>query len=384
MTEQKSNEKPAAPFRYDIVGSFLRPEALKEARARFERGEIDRAALTAVEDAEIEKVVRAQAEHGLHAVTDGEFRRKWWHLDYLGALNGVELYDIPSKLIRGGHAQWSYVEGRVSWNPDHPFLEGFRRTREIARRVIGPDALVKQTIPGSGMLTIDGLVLNANYHARPVYGEGDLTAFAEDLAQAYRDAVQAFYEAGVRYLQIDDTSWSTLFSRDWREKVVSAGYDPDELIALNAWITREGLAGKPSDMALTTHICKGNCASHHFFEGSYEKVAREILSIDAYDGFFFEYDDERSGDFQPLRFLKEGPQRAVLGLVTTKSGDMEDPDAVRGRIAEAAKVVPLEQLCLSPQCGFASVEQGNDITEQRQWEKIDLVRDVAKSVWPDA
>lgn len=364
------------PFRYDIVGSFLRPARLKEAREQFAAGAISKEALTQVENDCITTLIAQEKEAGLHAVTDGEFRRRWWHLDFLAGLNGVTVYDFETagfgvkKMMQG-----TYLSGPISFSAGHPFLEHFRFTRQAAG-----DTLVKQTIPGPNMVTLDSVVLSQQYKAAPVYP--DLDALAADLAKTYQEAIQAFYNAGCRYLQLDDTSWGALFSQRFRERIESCGYDPDRLIDVFGDITTEALKGRPADMTITTHMCKGNFMSRWLYEGTYEKIARRLLAIEGFDGFFLEYDDERSGSFEPLRYLKG--QKLVLGLVTTKSGALEDPDRIRARIAEAAKIVPLEQLCLSPQCGFSSTQEGNAIEAASQWKKLGLVREIARSVWPDA
>lgn len=373
-----------APFRYDIVGSFLRPAELKEARARHAAGELTDDQLAEVEDRLVADLVAKEHAAGLHAVTDGEFRRRWWHLDWLAGFNGITVYDFETAGFGVKKTmQSTYVSAPLSFDPSHKFLADFRRTKAIAERVIGPDALVKQTIAGPNMVTLDSVVLSRQYAASPVYGS--LNELRADLAQTYRDAIRAFYDAGCRYLQLDDTSWGALFSERFRARISEAGYDPDELVDVFGDITEAALEGRPSDMVITTHMCKGNFMSHWLYEGTYETVARRLLGVRGFDGFFLEYDDERSGSFEPLRHLPaDTDQRVVLGLVTTKTPELEDADAVRARIAEAAKVVPLERLCLSPQCGFSSTEEGNAVDDATQWKKLALVREVAESVWGDA
>ena len=372
-------DKLNAPFRYDIVGSFLRPEAIKAARAQYAQGQISLDQLRDVEDVEVAKLIESQKAAGLHAVTDGEFRRRWWHLDFLAGFNGIEVYDFETdgfgvkKMM-----QSTYVSEPLSFDPVHPFLEGFKRTQEIAG-----DVPVKQTIAGPNMVTLDSVVLSAQYAANPVYR--DLDELREALAKVYQDAIKAFYDAGCRYLQLDDTSWGALFSKRFRDRITACGYDPDKLIDVFGDIAEAALEGRPSDMVITTHMCKGNFMSHWLYEGTHETVARRLLGIRGIDGFFLEYDDERSGDFSPLRFLpKDTDQRVVLGLVTTKDPKLEDAAPIRDRIYEAAKVVDLDRLCLSPQCGFSSTEEGNVLSEEDQWKKLKLVREVAESVWADA
>lgn len=364
------------PFRYDMVGSFLRPARLKEAREAFAAGTKSQEALTEIENEEIKALIAQEKAAGLRAVTDGEFRRRWWHLDFLAGLNGITVYDFETsgfgvkKMMQN-----TYLSAPVSFNEKHPFLEHFKFTKEAAE-----GTLVKQTIPGPNMLTLDSVILSAQYKANPIYP--DLDALAVDLAKTYQNAIRAFYDAGCRYLQLDDTSWGALFSKRFREQIKGCGYNPDHLIDVFGDITIEALKGRPADMTITTHMCKGNFMSHWLYEGTYENIARRLLAIEGFDGFFLEYDDERSGGFEPLKYLKG--QKLVLGLVTTKTDVMENPEWLRSRIAEAAKVVPLEQLCLSPQCGFSSTEEGNAIAADVQWNKLRLVREVAESVWKDA
>lgn len=372
-------DKLKAPFRYDIVGSFLRPQAIHDARASWKAGDITFEQLHKVEDVEVAKIIEAQKQVGLHAVTDGEFRRRWWHLDWLAGFNGIKVYDFKTagfgieKVMQG-----TYVDSPLSFDPNHPFIEGFRRTQKLAG-----DTPVKQTISGPNMITLDSVVLSAQYAANPVYA--NLDELRHDLAKTYQDAIKAFHDAGCRYLQLDDTSWGALFSPRFRAKIEACGYDPDKLIDVFGDITDEALEGRPDDMVITTHMCKGNFMSHWLYEGTYETIARRLLNIRGFDGFFLEYDDERSGSFEPLRHLPANTdQRVVLGLVTTKTAELEDPERIRERIAEAAKIVPLERLCLSPQCGFSSTEEGNSIDPSVQWEKLALVRDIARSVWDDA
>ena len=365
------------PFRYDIVGSFLRPSALKEARARVQAGQLDREALTALEDREILRLIQRQKEAGLRAVTDGEFRRRWWHLDFLAGLEGTTVYDFDSDVFGVSVPMQScYLSSPLAFPADHPFLEHFRFTQKAA----GEEVLAKQTIPGPGMALISPVLLSQEYRQHPVYASRE--ALFQDIAQTYQDAIQAFYDAGCRYLQLDDTSWGALFNQLHRQRLSALGEDPDRLIQELGDLTEAALAKRPRDMAITMHFCKGNFMSRAAYTGTYDRIAQRLLSIENFDGFFLEYDDERSGSFQPLRYIKN--QRIVLGLITTKNGTLEDPEAVKARIAEAAKVVPLEQLCLSPQCGFSSTQEGNTLTEEAQWEKLDLLRQIAQDVWPDA
>lgn len=363
------------PFRADHVGSFLRPPALKEARANYLTGEITQEALRKVEDAEIEKLVEKQKEVGLRAVTDGEFRRKWWHLDFIQALDGIRTYDVEApKAFHGAmkKATLYTVDSKLAFPKNHPFLEDFAFLKQVAG-----DHVAKQTIPGPNMIFHSGVVGSQPYLDNPSYDS--LDAVAEDIVRVYQDAIQAFYDAGCRYLQLDDTSWGALFSDDFREKIAKKGFNPDELIKKFADITVEAVANKPEDMTITIHICRGNFKSSWLYQGGYEPIAEELFSRVNVDGFFLEFDDARAGDFSPLRFIKN--QNVVLGLITSKTAELENPNTIIERIEEATKYVNIDQLCVSPQCGFASTEEGNIIEDEDQWNKLALVTQIANDVW---
>ncbi|WP_161901690.1 5-methyltetrahydropteroyltriglutamate--homocysteine S-methyltransferase [Candidatus Enterococcus willemsii] len=363
------------PFRWDQVGSFLRPQELKEAREAYKQGKITKEALTAVEDKAIIALIEKQKEVGLKAVTDGEFRRRWWHLDFIAGLNGITVYDFETTAFGiTTEAQGTYVSGKLSFNENHPFLDHFRFTKAHAG-----DAVAKQTIPGPNMIFLDSLILSKQYNENPVYETK--AAFIEDLIATYRAAIQGFYDAGCRYLQLDDTSWGGLFDDRFRGLIADNGYDPDELIQEFGEITEAVLADKPEDLAVTFHFCKGNFQSKWLYDGSYDKIAERLLAIKQFDGFFLEFDDERSGSFEPLQHIQN--QRIVLGLVTTKTPELEDKEVLKARIKEAAQYVPLNQLCLSPQCGFSSTHEGNKVSEEDQWKKFALIIETAKEVWGD-
>lgn len=373
MKTETNNMAP--PYRADQVGSFLRPQVLKEARAKFQGGLISKEELRAVEDAEIVKLVDKQKAVGLTAVTDGEFRRTWWHLDFIEAIHGIEVFDLDaSGLFHGAmsKAKGYTVASKLAFPADHPFLEDFKFLKQAAG-----DHVAKFTIPGPNMIFYSGVVNSQKYADHPAYPA--LEDAAKDIVQVYRNAIQAFYDAGCRYLQLDDTSWGALFSDAFREKIRAKGYDPDALMKTFADITIEAVEQKPADMAITIHICRGNFKSSWLYDGGYEPIAKELFSRVNVDGFFLEYDSDRAGDFKPLRHIRG--QRVVLGLVTTKTGEMENMEDIKRRVREAAEYVPLEQLCLSPQCGFASTEEGNAVADQDQWNKLGLVVSAAKQIW---
>ena len=360
------------PFRADHVGSFLRPAALKEARAKREKGAITAAELKAVEDREIEKIVKKQEELGLQLATDGEFRRSWWHFDFLGMLDGVEVYDTEQGIqFRGVQtkAQGLRIVGKIAFS-DHPMLEHFKFLKAHAK--VTP----KMTIPAPPVLHFrlakDGI-------KKSVYP--DLDQFFHDLGNAYKQAVKAFYDAGCRYLQFDDTVWAYLCSQEELRKARERMSNVDQLQAIYARVINTALEAKPADMTITTHVCRGNFRSTWISEGGYEPVAETLLGKVNYDGYFLEYDTERAGGFEPLRFLPKGNKVVVLGLVTSKSGTLEKKDAIERRIEEASKFAPLEQFCLSPQCGFASTEEGNILAEEEQWAKLRMIVELAGKVW---
>jgi 5-methyltetrahydropteroyltriglutamate--homocysteine methyltransferase len=360
------------PFRADEVGSLLRPALLKEARAKRERGEITAEQLRVVENREIERVVRKQEEVGLQAATDGEFRRSWWHFDFLKGLDGVESSTTGQGIQFQGvqtRAEGVRVTGKVGFS-GHPMLEHFRFLKQHARVV------PKLTIPSPSVLHFRGGRAGISREVYP-----DLDAFFDDLARAYQKAVRAFAEAGCRYLQLDDTVWGYLCSAEQREQAHQRGDDPTGLPAIYARMINTAIAGRPDDMVITMHVCRGNFRSTWISEGGYEPVAETLLSAVDVGGYFLEYDTERAGGFEPLRFLPKGGKQVVLGLVTSKSGALEQKDAIKRRIDEATKFVDLDQLCLSPQCGFASTEEGNVLTEDEQWAKLRLIVEVANEVW---
>ncbi|MCG7387967.1 cobalamin-independent methionine synthase II family protein [Pantoea sp. ACRSB] len=362
-----------APFRADTVGSFLRPAAIKNAREQYAAGQIDKTELTRVEDEAIRDVVTKQIANGLQVVTDGEFRRAWWHFDFFGGLEGVELFEAEQGIQFNGvqtKAHGVRVVGKLGFR-DHPMLQHFRFLQSIAG-----NAVPKMTIPSPSVLHFRG--------GRKVIDETvypDLADYFDDLAETYKTAIKAFYDAGCRYLQLDDTVWAYLCSEDQKRQIRERGDEPEQLAHTYARVLNKVLEGKPADLTVGLHVCRGNFRSTWISEGGYEPVAEILFGGVNIDAFFLEYDNERSGGFEPLRFIKPGHQKVVLGLVTTKNGELEDPEQVKARLQEAAKFVSLDQICLSPQCGFASTEEGNSLSEEQQWAKIRLVVDIAGQVW---
>jgi len=362
-----------APYRADEVGSLLRPPALKEARARRERGEITAAQLQAVEDEEIRQVVKKQEEVGLKLATDGEFRRSWWHFDFFDGLKGAEIYKAEQGIqfkATVTQAKGLRITGKLDFPADHPFLEHFKFLKANSR--LTP----KMTIPSPSVMHFRGGRSTISPAAYP-----EMDAYFDDLGKLYGKAIKAFYNAGCRYLQLDDTVWAYLCSGQELELAKGRGEDVATLPAIYARTINAALKSKPADMVMTTHVCRGNFRSSWIAEGGYEPVAEQLLGGTDYDGYFMEWDTERAGGLEPLRFLPKGKKRVVVGLVTSKSGALEKKDDIRRRLDEAARYAPLEQLCLSPQCGFASTEEGNVLTEEEQWAKLRMVVELAREVW---
>jgi 5-methyltetrahydropteroyltriglutamate--homocysteine methyltransferase len=360
------------PFRADVVGSLLRTAALKQARAQREKGEIDAAQLKQVEDREIEKIIKKQEDVGLQVATDGEFRRSWWHFDFFGMLDGVEIYELDHGIqfhgVQTKHRS-PRINGKLGFS-NHPMLEHFKFLKAHTRVV------PKMCIPSPAILhfRLEPDAVDTKFYA-------DRSAIFDDLAKTYRQAIRAFYDAGCRYLQFDDTAWAYLCSPAELKKARERGLNAEHLAQDYARIINGALEGKPADMVVTTHVCRGNFRSTWISEGGYEPIAEIMLGELKYDGYFLEYDSERAGGFEPLRFLPKGNKIVVLGLVTSKSGALENKAAVKRRIDEATEYVALDQLCLSPQCGFASTEEGNVLAEDEQWAKLRMVVELADEVW---
>lgn len=370
-----ASQRTVAPVRYDIVGSFLRSDALKEARKRFAQGRITQRELRQVEDAEIAQLVAKQKALGLRAVTDGEYRRSWWHLDFLWNLDGVRKVAAEQGSIafkeRQTKAETIEIVSKVGFSC-HPFIEDFKAVQTFAG-----DSPAKFTIPSPSMLHLITAVRNQQYKPLKRYRDND--TLLADIAATYKKAVAAFYEAGCRYLQFDDTSWGEFCSEEKRAGYIARGFDMDRLERDYVSMINEALSERPVDMTVTMHICRGNFRSTWFSSGGYEPVAEILFGNTKVDGFFLEYDSDRAGDFSPLRFMKD--QQVVLGLVSSKTGQLEDKQSIIERLREATDYLPVNQLCLSPQCGFASTEEGNLLTEEEQWTKIAFIKEIAESIW---
>ena len=364
-------QRTKPPFRADHVGSLLRPAALKDARAKHAKGEIDAAALKAVEDSAIKDVVKKQEDVGLQLATDGEFRRSWWHFDFFKGLQGVDLIDAPPIKFHGVDTKSEAIKiNRKVDFAGHPHLEHFKFLKANCK--VTP----KMCIPAPSTFHFRQGRQMVSKEAYP-----DLDVFFADVAAAWKKAIKAFYDAGCRYLQLDDTAWAMICDPKEREQSKARGDDPDKLPAIYAQMTNAALADKPADMAITMHSCRGNFRSTFIASGGYEFVAEHLLGNTNLDGYFLEYDTERAGGFEPLRFFPKGEKQLVLGLVTSKSGRLEPRDEIKKRIEEATKYVALEQLCLSPQCGFSSTEEGNVLAEDEQWAKLRMIVEIAEEIW---
>jgi 5-methyltetrahydropteroyltriglutamate--homocysteine methyltransferase len=368
--------RTSPPFRADHVGSLLRPAALLSARDKFAAGTINAAQLRAAEDAAITEAVAMQAEAGLQSATDGELRRASWHMDFIYQLGGIS--KAPGNLA----VKFRSAEGSIEFTPaalhvggklriDHTiFADDFRFLQSA---VTG--ATPKLTIPSPNMVHYRGGPASIDQDVYPDLGE-----FWSDLSAAYADQVQRLAALGCQYLQFDDTSLAYLNDPAQRAEIAGRGEDADHLHLRYIRQVNDAIAARPAGMAVTTHLCRGNFRSSWAAEGGYDFVAEALFSELKVDGFFLEYDDERSGGFEPLRFVPKG-KMVVLGLVTTKRGELESPDALKRRIDEAARFVALDQLCLSPQCGFSSTVEGNVLTQDEQRAKLELIVEVARDVW---
>jgi 5-methyltetrahydropteroyltriglutamate--homocysteine methyltransferase len=360
------------PFRADHVGSLLRSAALKEARGSRERGEIDAAALKAVEDREIEAVIRKQEAAGLKSITDGEYRRASWQTDFLIALDGVESYMGERKFKFKGPQPRPIllrINKKLGGYVPHPMIGHFKFVQ--ARTLATP----KMTIPSPSTLHF-----RYGRDAVPEAIYPSMEEFYRDLGETYRKVVRAFADAGCRYLQLDEVNFTYLCDPELRQQVAARGDDPEQLPRVYAEMINTAVSDIPSDMTITMHLCRGNFRSTFVASGGYEPVAEILFNTIKVDGYFMEYDTERAGGFEPLRLVPKG-KIVVLGLVTTKTGHLESRDELRRRIDQAAKFVDIEQLCLSPQCGFASTEEGNVLAEDEQWAKLRMIVELADEVW---
>ena len=363
-------QRDIPPFRADHVGSLLRPLPVKQARSQHAVGQLSAAELTEIEDAEIKKIIAKQEAIGLRSITDGELRRAYWHFDFLAGLDGVELAEAQGIKFAGGtsKSEAPHVKGKLG-SRHNPQIAHFEFLKANTKRT------PKMTIPSPSMLHYRSgrKMIDSSAYA-------SMDEFYRDLGQAYKQAIQGFYAAGCRYLQLDDCSFAYLCDPAQRQMLAHRGDDPDQQAEIYVGMINAALEGRPRDLVVTTHVCRGNFRSTFIASGGYEPIADLLFNKVNVDGYFLEWDSDRAGGFEPLRFLPKG-KTVVLGLITSKTGAIENKDFVKRRIEDASKYAPLEQLCLSPQCGFASTEEGNVLTEEQQLAKLRLVVETAQEVW---
>lgn len=371
-----SNDINTQPLRFDVVGSFLRPAQLKEARRRFADGEITAAELRKIEDWHIAELVRRQKEHGLRSITDGELRRSYWHLDFMWGFSGVEHIELEHGYQFHGEETTKgsiRLTGKIS-GTRHPFLDDYRFIRQFEQDGI----TARQTIPAPAQMLAELFRGRNGEDTRRVYP--DLDELIHDIAQAYGQFLKELYDEGCRTVQLDDCTWGMIVDDDFWKAMAGSGFTLEGEAEKYLRVNNLALEYAPEGLTVNTHVCRGNYHSCYASRGAYDKVAPWLFERENVSAYYLEFDDERSGSFEPLRYVGDG-KRVVLGLVTTKSPVLEDKAEVIRRIHEAARYVPLERLSLSPQCGFASCEIGNRLTEEEQWAKVDLVREIAREVW---
>lgn len=368
--------KLQTPFRYDFVGSFLRPQALKDAKTLYQEGKLSKEDFDKIVNEEITKVVAKQKELGFHIITDGEFRRTFWHLDFMWGFEGVEHKATGNGVSFNGELAVlddTYLVGKIKAKA-HPFVEYFKFLKQFEDE----NTVAKYTIPAPAQ-TFQQMIVPANFETtRKFYASNE--ELIQDIGKAYQNVIKQFYDAGCRNLQLDDCTWGAIVGDAAKQRYQKLGIELEDVKAQLLEVNNLALEGKPEDMVITSHICRGNYHSTYFTSGPYDTVADYVFAKENVDALFLEYDDERSGGFLPLQKVSEN-KKVVLGLITTKSPVLEDKEKVIARIREAAQYVPLDRLYLSPQCGFASCEIGNKITEEEQWAKLKLVKEIAEEVW---
>lgn len=365
-----------APFRADIVGSFLRPEELKTARAKYAACEITADELRAVEDRLIAELIKKQKAHGLKVITDGEFRRSYWHLDFMWGFNGVEHIELDHGYFFHGEETTHgslRLTGKIS-GENHPFVEHFKYVKQFEEEGI----VAKQTLPAPAQFLAELYRGENAKNTESVYPDFD--ELLNDIAKAYKQVFVDLRSAGCHTVQLDDCTWGMIVDDDFWQSMAGSGFTIESEAEKYLRVNNLALEGLPEGLTVNTHVCRGNYHSTYATKGAYDPVAPYLFARENVNAFYLEYDDERSGSFEALRHVAPD-KKVVLGLVTTKSPVLEDKEAVIARIREAEKYVPLERLYLSEQCGFASCEIGNKLTEEEQWAKVDLVNDIAREVW---
>ena len=365
------------PFRYDYVGSFLRPETLKRARRDFEEGKISKEELTKVEDAAILDLVEKQKKAGYHVITDGEFRRATWHLDFMWGFDGIG--HVPTKTGLPFHGESAmiddtYLTGKVGLSGEHPFVDHFRFVKQFEDE----KTIAKQTIPSPAQFLAQFTMPFSREHTLKYYATDK--ELADDIVKAYGMVINDLYEAGCRNIKLDDCTWEMMADKSGHLAYGTTQSGLIEIQKAHKDINNKVIANAPKDIVINTHVCRGNFHSTYASSGAYDAVAKTLFAKENVHAYFLEFDDARSGGFEPLKEVTPD-KKVVLGLVTTKSAKLEDKETVIARIKEASQYVPLENLCLSPQCGFASCEIGNKLTEDEQWAKVKLVKEIAEEVW---
>ncbi len=371
-----SQQTIQTPFRADVVGSFLRPEALKKARKDFEEGRITATQLREIEDQLITDLIAKQKAHGLKAITDGEFRRAYWHLDFMWGFEGIEHIELAHGYQFHGEETTKgsiRLTGRIGGHA-HPFVEDYKFVKQFEEEGI----VAKQTLPAPAQLLAELFRGDNTLDTLRVYPDGG--QLEHDIAAAYRQVILDLYAAGCRNVQLDDCTWGMIVDGDYWKSKMNANFSLETDAERYLRVNNLALENLPDDLVVNTHVCRGNYHSTYACRGAYDPVAPYLFARANVDAFYLEFDDERSGGFEPLKYVPAG-KKVVLGLITTKSPVLEDRRAVIDRIHEAARYVPLDHLYLSPQCGFASCEIGNKLTEEEQWAKVDLVCDIARAVW---
>jgi Methionine synthase II (cobalamin-independent) len=367
--------KKNTPFRFDYVGSFLRPDYLKKARADYEDGTITKEELREVENRAILDLVKKQKNAGYHVITDGEFRRATWHLDFMWGFNGVEHQKTESGVCFNGEQaliEDTYLVGKISVD-SHPFVEHY----EFVKALEDDTTVAKQTIPAPAQFFQQMIIPSNIEKTRRFYPTNK--ELIHDIATAYRKVIKELYEAGCRNIQFDDCTWGVCVAKGSVERY-GKNADLNTIMEQLLQVNNLAIEGKPEDLVINTHVCRGNYHSTFFSSGAYDSVAEFLFSRENVDAYYLEFDDERSGSFEPLKFVPDH-KKVVLGLITTKSPILEDKKKMIDRIHEAAKYIPLDRIYLSPQCGFASCEIGNKLTESEQWAKLAFVKEIAEEVW---
>ena len=365
-----------APFKYDIVGSFLRPDNLKAARAAYAEGNLSHEELTKIENEEITKLVEKQKASGYHVITDGEFRRSYWHLDFMWGFNGIDEITLDHGYFFKGEETTPgsiAVRGKIT-GENHPFVEHFKFLKQFE----DDNTVARQTIPAPAQLLAELYREDNTLNTEKVYPDHE--ALLQDIAVAYRTVIADLYAAGCRNIQFDDCTWGMLCDAGYQSHLPNGEESAKEIGEEYLRLNNLALEGRPDDLVINTHVCRGNYHSTWASSGGYEPIADILFSRENVDGFYLEFDDDRSGGFEPLRFVPEG-KKVVLGLLTSKSPVLEEEAAIVARIKEASQYVPLENLYLSPQCGFASCEIGNKLTEEEEWAKLARVKEISEKVW---